>query len=87
MPKKSMNLSLDEEAIERARVYTELHKTNVSSLVNTFLSHLPAVGAEDLHSERLPPTVSRLLGATADDAEEDPIAGYHEYLMRKYGGE
>jgi hypothetical protein len=90
MPKRNKNLSLEEEAIERGEIYSSMHNTNVSALVNEFLSHLPVeLRAGKIHPtgerDRLPPTVSRLLGVAAGNPEEDPIEDYHEYLMGKFG--
>jgi hypothetical protein len=92
MPKRNKNLSLEEEAIERGEIYSSMHNTNVSALVNEFLSRLPVkLRVGKVHpseeSDWLPPTVSRLLGVAAGDPEEDPIEDYHNYLMGKYGSE
>jgi len=78
MPKRSKNLSLDPQAVERGERYSELHGTNVSQLVNNFLSSLP------LDSEAagpLSPAVLRLLGAAAG---ESGVEEYHRYLLEKY---
>jgi len=79
MAKQSKNLSLDSSAVKRGEQYSKLHKTNVSQLVNRFLSSLPVPGENDAN---LSPTVRRLLGAAPDG---DAIQEYHQHLLEKYG--
>lgn len=78
MAKRSKNLSLDPEAVERAERYSELHGTNVSQLVNDLLGSLPL--PDD--TEGLTPTVRRLLGI--GKATSDPIGDYRMFLQRKH---
>jgi len=81
MAKQSKNLSLDPEAVRRGERYSELHDTNVSQLVNNFLSSLPV--DEDVSEAALTPIVRRMLGiAEGSGGVED----YHEHLIEKYGG-
>ena len=79
MAKRSLNLSLDESVIERARRYSERHDTSISRLVNDFLSRLPAE-EEGLDMEGLTPTVRRLIGVAAGADE----GAYKRYLADKY---
>jgi len=79
MAKQSKNLSLDPEAVSRGERYSELHGTNVSQLVNRFLTSLPLEDASEL---RLPPVVSRLLGIVSD---KDAVKHYRQHLVEKYG--
>lgn len=81
MAKQSKNLSLDPEAVRRGERYSELHQTNVSQLVNNFLSSLPL--DEEVSEASLTPTVRRMLGiAEGGQGVED----YHDHLIEKYGG-
>jgi hypothetical protein len=79
MRKQSKNLSLDPAAIRRGERYSELHGTNVSQLVNRFLSALP-IDADD-EERRLSPAVRRLMGIAASGAGTE---AYHRYLEEKY---
>jgi hypothetical protein len=79
MAKQSKNLSLDPEAVSRGERYSELHGTNVSQLVNRFLSSLPLEDESDL---RLTPVVSRLIGIVSD---KDAVKHYRQHLVEKYG--
>lgn len=80
MPKQSKNLSLDPEAVRRGERYSELHRTNVSQIVNNFLAALPLEG--DARERPLPAVVGRLLGSAADGGD---VEDYHRYLVEKYG--
>ena len=79
MPKQSKNLSLDPEAIKRGERYSKLHDTNVSQLVNRFLSALPVT--EEAEPE-FSPTVRRLLGVASS---KDALKQYRHHLIEKYG--
>ncbi|CAN5232045.1 hypothetical protein BH23GEM4_BH23GEM4_18780 [soil metagenome] len=80
MPKTSLNLSLDVEAVERAKRYSEVHGTSVSQLVGAFLLHLPL--ESDTGTADLTPTVRRLLGVAKDGSGREE---YRRYLLEKYG--
>ncbi|MGQ0714936.1 MAG: DUF6364 family protein [Gemmatimonadaceae bacterium] len=77
--KRPTNLSLDVDALERGEIYSRLHGTSVSRLVNDYLRSLPA----DERLEPLSPVVRRLRGiaAGAEAASEE----YRRHLRRKYG--
>ena len=79
MAKQSKNLSLDPAAVKRGERYSKLHKTNVSQLVNRFLSSLPVAEEDD---SNLSPAVRRLMGVAPDG---DAIGEYHQHLLKKYG--
>ncbi len=79
MAKQSKNLSLDPEAVLRGERYSALHDTNVSQLVNRFLSSLPVADESVTH---LSPAVSRLLGIASD---KNAMKRYREHLVEKYG--
>jgi hypothetical protein len=80
MAKQSVNLSLEHEAVERARRYSARHGTSISKLVNDYLANLPV--DEERERPELTPAVRRLLGVAAGKADRDD---YHRYLEEKYG--
>ncbi len=80
MGKQNKNLSLDEEAVRRAELYSRQHATSVSRLVNDFLSGLPVDSEEQ--DRRLSPAVRRLLGIASDRGGKE---SYRAYLEKKYG--
>jgi hypothetical protein len=79
MAKQSKNLSLDPEAVTRGERYSEMHETNVSQLVNRFLSSLPI---DDEAENTLSPAVRRLLGIAS---ERNAVKQYRQHLVEKYG--
>lgn len=77
MPKKRLNITLDPEAAERARRYSQRHDTSISRLVGEFLSRLP----DEEEDHDLTPTVARLLGvAKGGPGRED----HRRHLLKKY---
>lgn len=78
MAKQSKNLSLDPDAVTRGERYSELHETNVSQLVNRFLSSLP-VGDDTENS--FSPAVKRLIGLASD---KNAVTRYRRHLDEKY---
>jgi hypothetical protein len=78
MPKDRLNLLIERRAIEKARRYSERHRTSVSKLVTDFLQGLPEEESAD--QPELTPIVKRLLGA-AKGADLDE---YRDYLGQKY---
>ncbi|HEU4457157.1 MAG TPA: DUF6364 family protein [Longimicrobium sp.] len=80
MARTTLNLSIDADAVERARKYSELHDTSISRLVNDFLARLPMTEGND--AAELTPTVRRLLGIAEGGPDEED---YHRYLLEKYG--
>ncbi|HXH41046.1 MAG TPA: DUF6364 family protein [Thermoanaerobaculia bacterium] len=79
MAKQSKNLSLDPEAVTRGERYSEMHETNVSQLVNRFLSSLPI---DDEAEHTLTPAVRRLLGLASG---KNAVKQYRQHLVEKYG--
>jgi hypothetical protein len=80
MSKLKKNLSLDPEAVTRGERYCELHATNLSQLVNKFLSSLPM--DDDDWKTHLSPVISRLLGIASD---KNAVERYRQHLVGKYG--
>ena len=79
MSKLRKNLSLDPEAVARGERYCKLHATNLSQLVNRFLSSLPLNDDPEI---RLTPAVSRLIGLVSD---QNALVHYRQHLVEKYG--
>lgn len=79
MAKQSKNLSLDPEAVTRGERYSEMHETNVSQLVNRFLTSLPI---DDEAERTLAPAVRRLLGLASG---KNAVKHYRQHLVEKYG--
>ncbi len=80
MPKTTLNLSVDESSVERARRYVERHDTSISKVVNDILAKLPL--DEEVDVAGLPPITRRLYGIAAGGPDEED---YHRYLLGKYG--
>lgn len=80
MPKKRLNITVDEAVVERARQYTRRHNTSISGLVSEFLSQLPE--GDSPENEGLSPTVRRLLGIAAGGPDRED---YRRHLLEKYG--
>jgi hypothetical protein len=79
MPKKRLNITLDQETAERARRYTRRHDTSISRLVGEFLSRLPD---EDEAGWPLTPTVKRLRGIARGGPDRED---YRRHLGDRYG--
>lgn len=78
MPKDRLNLSIDRRAIEKARRYSQRHRTSVSQLVTEFLQGLPE--QDDVDQPELTPAVKRLLGA----AKGADLHDYRNHIAEKY---
>jgi hypothetical protein len=76
MSKKKLTLSVEEEAIRKARWFSNKHRTSISRLVSDFLSSLGDAETPDT------PIVGRLRGVLSSDVR---MEDYEEYLIEKYG--
>ena len=74
MSRKKLTLTVDEDAIKKARRYSTARGISISELVSRFLSSLG-------NQESSTPTVSRLRGILPSDAS---VEDYHEYLAEKH---
>lgn len=81
MSKRSLNLSIEEDTIERARAYSERHGTSLSRLVGEFLERLVR-SVSDREEDELSPTVRRLIGIGAGETGEED---YRRHLLDRYG--
>ena len=75
MARKKLTLSVEEEAVRRARWFSKKHDTSISQLVSEFLLSLGDSEVPDT------PMVSRLIGLLPSDTR---VEEYHEYLVEKY---
>lgn len=76
MARKKLTLSVEASVIERARLYSQTHRTTISRLVSRFLAELPAHLESD-HS----PTVQRLLGVLPASIDE---GDYRKHIEEKH---
>lgn len=76
MASRKLTLSVDEEAIEKARRYSTKHNTSISRLVSHFLAALPEGQRE------YGPAVERLMGLLPPETDE---AEYRRHLDAKHG--
>jgi hypothetical protein len=72
-----LTLTVEEEAVKKAREYTARHNTSISQLVNRFLEGLAEPDEEDY-----PPVLRRLIGILPESADESE---YGSYIEEKYG--
>jgi hypothetical protein len=75
MSRRKLTLSVDEDAIRRARWFSEKHGTSISRLVSEFLRGL---GGPDVPET---PIVSRLVGILPPDTQ---LEDYYKHLGEKY---
>jgi hypothetical protein len=77
MALRKLTLSIDETVIERARKYSDLHRTSISRLVSNYLNAL----ASDDPESGLSPAVRRLMGILPPEAGRDE---YRRHLEEKH---
>jgi hypothetical protein len=75
MSRRKLTLSVDEEAIRRARWFSDKYDTSISRLVSEFLRGL---GSPDVPET---PIVSRLVGILPPDTQ---LGDYYKHLVEKY---
>jgi hypothetical protein len=75
MAKTKLTLSVDEEAVKRAKRFSRRNQTTVSELVSRFLASL------DDHEGQPAPITSRLRGVLPPDATVDE---YRRHLASKH---
>lgn len=77
MPTRKLTLSVDEQTIEKARVYSKEHNTSISRLVSGFLARLS--GSET--DPKITPRVRRLMGLLPTEVDK---ADFHRHLDEKH---
>ena len=79
MRKRSLNLTIGLESLERGQRYSQRHGVSISRLVDDFLANLPL---DEESADSLTPDVRSLIGIGAGDADRER---YREHLLEKYG--
>ncbi|HYW14123.1 MAG TPA: hypothetical protein VE871_19315 [Longimicrobium sp.] len=98
MAKETLRIELDSGLVDRVRRYSEEHGTGVAETIEQLIGTLPAGPNGRLHVQGLEatsglaetedwilgltPSVRKLLGAGAGDADEEDC---HRHLLEKYG--
>jgi hypothetical protein len=78
---KKLSLSLNEEVIERAKIYAKDHKISLSKLIESYLSSLLENKTEEIE---ITPLVESLSGVIDIPTDFDEKSGYADYLLEKY---
>lgn len=79
MPKRSLNLTVERDSLERGQHYSRRHGVSISRLVDDFLAHLPL---EEDSTDSITPEVRSLIGIGTGNVDR---ASYREHLQEKYG--
>lgn len=74
---KKLTLSLDQNIIERAKMYAQMNNISVSKLIEAYLSSL-TTKSEDISITPLVESLSGVIDL------EDKQSDYTDYLMDKY---
>jgi hypothetical protein len=79
---KKLTLSLDQDIIERAKVYAKEHQISLSKLVEAYLSSIVDKSQE---VTSITPLVQSLSGLVNIPEDFDYKNKYTDYLLEKYG--
>lgn len=77
MQKTKLTVRVDQDLLEKLKLYAEKNNTTITNLINAYIRHIPAQDKTE-HS----PLVKRLTGILPNEAS---IEDYHRYLEEKYG--
>lgn len=78
---KKLTLSLNEEVIEKAKIYARNHQISLSKLIESYLSSLIENKTEDIE---ITPLVESLSGVVEIPQDFDYKDDYSDYLIEKY---
>jgi hypothetical protein len=81
MQTTALQLTPDQQVVDRATRWCELNGTTISAVVTHFLARLPL--GEEVKLADLPPITRRLYGCAAGGLDRED---YRAHLLRKYGG-
>lgn len=81
MPKRSLNLTVERDSLERGQRYSQRHGVSISKLVDDFLAHLPL---EEESADPITPDVRSLIGIGIGIGDADRES-YRKHLLEKYG--
>lgn len=76
-----LTLKLDEETIEKAKVYAKNHKTSLSRLIENYLKLLTKESSQEI---KITPLVKNLSGIIKLTEDFNVKKEYTEYLVKKY---
>lgn len=79
--KTKLTLNLNKEVTESAAKYAKNHQTNLSKLVESYLSSLTK---KEKKETKVSPLVESLTGILPDEPENDYNKEYREFLNKKY---
>jgi hypothetical protein len=77
MQKTKLTVRVDQELLNKLKIYAAKNNTTLTNLINAYLRRIPAQG-ETEHS----PLVQRLTGTLPDEAS---VEDYHKYQEKKCG--
>jgi len=78
---KKLTLSLNEQVIERAKIYAKQHQTSLSKLIESYLSSLVE---DETKNEEITPLVESLSGVISLPEDFDLREEYTRHLIEKY---
>lgn len=78
-----LTLRLNDDVIERAKIYARNHKVSLSKMIENYLDSITKQ-KEDKEGILITPLVESLSGVIDLPAEYDPKNNYREYLENKY---
>lgn len=78
---KKLTLSLNEQVIERAKIYAKDHEISLSKLIESYLSSLLEKKSQEVE---ITPLVEALSGVISLPAGFDHRSEYTDYLLEKY---
>ena len=76
-----LTIKLDEQIIEKAKLYAKQRGTSLSKLVEHYFD---AIATESMVEEEITPLVKSLTGLIPHISEKDEKEAYTEYLIKKY---
>lgn len=76
-----LTLKLDDQVIERAKIYARKKNTSLSKLIESYLEILTASGKND--PDEVTPLVKSLSGILSS-SKTDPKKDYRSHLIKKY---
>lgn len=78
-----LTLRLNEDVIERAKIYARSHKVSLSKMIEAYLSSLTQTNQPE-EKASISPLVASLSGVIDLPADFDSKKEYHDYLDEKY---
>jgi len=78
---KKLTLSLNEQVIERAKIYAKDNEISLSKLIESYLSSLLERKTQDIE---ITPLVESLSGVISLPSDFDYRSDYTDYLLEKY---